>query len=110
MTTNIKTHRWCFTAWKKPVVNEDLVDLLVWQKETCPKTALTHYQGYIEFKRSYLLFSVKSIFKDKTMHIEPALKDREANVKYCTKARSRAFDDFERHYIGATVPTEHSFD
>lgn len=100
-----KNNRWCFTAWKKPVVNEKLVDYIVWQKEQTGN-GLEHYQGYVEFKNEYKLFQVKSLFKDKTMHCEIARQDRKTNFLYCTKNESYAGERYEKGnlYTGILNP------
>lgn len=90
-----KHDKWCFTAWKKPTINTDLVIFMVWQKEECPTTKLMHYQGYIETKKPYALFQMKSLFKDKEIHLETARKCRVANYRYCTKNESYANERFE---------------
>ena len=87
--------RWAFTSWKRPEVNLKLTKYIVWQREFCSKTGLEHYQGYIEFIKVYKLFQVKSLFKDKTIHIEPARKCRLANYAYCTKNQSFAGERYE---------------
>lgn len=91
----MSSERWCFTAWKKPQLNEKLINYMIWQKETCPSTHLIHYQGYIEFKREYKLFQVKSLFKDKTIHAEISNKCRLANYRYCTKSYTFAEERYE---------------
>lgn len=88
MTEKVK--RWCFTSWKEPKLNLKLVDYMIYQKELTISTGLEHYQGYIEFKNEYKMFQVKSIFKDKTLHCEPARENRQANFLYCTKNESYA--------------------
>lgn len=90
-----KNNRWCFTSWKKPDINLNLVNYVVYQKELTSDNKLEHYQGYIEFKNQYKLFQVKSLFKDKTIHCEIARKDRKANFLYCTKNQSYAGLRFE---------------
>lgn len=90
-----KAQKWVFTSWKRPQINESLIDYMVWQKEKCPTTQLEHYQGYIEFKKEYKLFQVKSLFKDKTMYVDKATKNRKANYNYCTKNESYAFERYE---------------
>lgn len=81
-----KNARFAFTAWKQPKVNEEFILYMCWAKEYTPSTGLEHYQGYVEFIKDYALFQVKSLFKDKTMHVEAAKHDRETNRKYCFKS------------------------
>lgn len=99
-----KSKKWAFTCWKKPAINELLIDYMIWQKEYTQQSKLEHYQGYIEFKKEYKLFQVKSLFKDKTMHCEIAKKNRQANFLYCTKNESYAGERYEfgNCYTGAT--------
>lgn len=100
-----KSNRWAFTAWRRPNVNINLCAYLVWQTEVCPTTKLTHYQGYIETKKDYSFGQIKQIFRDKTMHVEPAREDRVTNLYYCLKKRtqqlSTCYESF--HYNGSVV-------
>lgn len=87
--------RWTFTSWKEPKFNTKHCMYLLWQKELCPSTHLTHYQGYIEFGVGRSMFQIKSLFKDKTMHVEQARENRDVNLLYCTKNESYAGVRFE---------------
>lgn len=86
----LKNDRWTFTAWKNPVIEVSHINYIIWQKELTPQTHLTHYQGYVEFTKERSMGQVKSLFKDKTMHVEPARESREVNIQYCTKNESYA--------------------
>lgn len=88
------SNRWVFTAWKQPHIRLELVEYMIYQKELCPITQREHYQGYIEFKNSYKLFQVKSLFKDKAMFVEIATKPRINNLVYCSKSSSSLGDRF----------------
>lgn len=99
-----------FTSWKKPDVNTKLFVYMIWQKETCPQTKLDHYQGYCEFKREYSLGNIKTIFKDKTIHVETARHSRAVNVKYCTKNESYAGERFEFGDLDTGIQPEEVFD
>lgn len=90
-----KENRFCFTSWKKPTINENLVSYLIWQKERCPTTQLEHYQGYIEFYKFYTFGQAKQCFRDKTIHIEVAKEDKKVNYLYCTKNESFANERYE---------------
>lgn len=79
---------WCFTIWQRPKVNLELVEFMVYQKEKCELTGRNHWQGYIEFKKDYKLFQVKSLFKCKEMFVDKAQKSRHANILYCSKSRT----------------------
>jgi len=80
-----KNKRWAFTSWIKPQLKLHLIDYIVWGEEYTPTTGLLHYQGYVEFKNAYSLKYVKSLFKDKTIHLEVARENRECNKLYCLK-------------------------
>ncbi len=54
-----------------------------------------HYQAYAEFKTTMSLVAVKRIFGDR-VHVEQARANSSANIKYCTKERTR----FEDNVIG----------
>jgi len=79
---------WCFTTYK---VGSELTvpDSFKWfrycvyQKEKCPTTQRVHFQGYIEFTRSVRMNKVKTLFNDKTMHLEPKQGSREDARSYC---------------------------
>lgn len=95
--------RWAFTAWSPPVVRKpELLQYLLYQSEyTCDEKV--HYQGYVEFKKPYKQATVKSLFSQKSMHVEPAIESRSVNIMYCTKLRSYAgirycFDGERVHY------------
>ena len=90
---------WCFTTYK---VGSELTvpDSFKWfrycvyQKEKCPTTQRVHFQGYIEFTRSVRMNKVKTLFNDKTMHLEPnkdleRMPDLIACLKH-GKAKTRA--------------------
>lgn len=83
-----KTNRWAFTNWDKPKVNLALCDYLIYQKERCPLTGKEHYQGYVEFKKDYLLKQVKQIFRSKQIFVDRARKSRMHNLLYCTKSNT----------------------
>lgn len=82
---------------------------MVWQKELCPKSHLEHYQGFVEFKREYRLGNVKTIFKDKTIHLEVARETRATNRLYCTKNESYAGERFEFGDIDTGIQPEDVF-
>ncbi len=51
-----------------------------------------HYQAYCEFKTSVSWNTVKAIFGDR-IHIEAARANSSANIRYCSKERTRYEDD-----------------
>lgn len=85
----MSSKRWCFTTWAKPKFNKfELCDFLIYQSEECTKTGRLHFQGYIEFKKEYALYQVKSLFKEKGMYVDAAKESREHNILYCSKAKT----------------------
>lgn len=87
---NEKNSRWCFTAWKEPDQSKmQLFMFLLYQTEYTKDNKI-HWQGYVEFIKPRTMSQVKSIFKDKTMHVEPAHKSRERNMMYCLKPHTYA--------------------
>jgi len=57
---------------------------MIWQSEFSPNNIL-HYQGYVEFTTPYGQQTVKSLFSDRQMHVEPSKESRTANIIYCSK-------------------------
>lgn len=102
-----KAERWMFTSWKRPEVKLDNVQFLIFQTETCPKTKLEHYQGYIEFKKGYKLFQVKSLFKDKKMYVDKAREDRYRCIAYCSKLES--YNWHERFSYASDHKYDHTY-
>ena len=82
---DIKKERWIIRGAKKPEVNLKFVEFMCYQLEEGERNKYLHYQGYVEFKKAYTGKYVKSLFKDKTLHIEPAEKCRAINLLYCHK-------------------------
>lgn len=78
-----------FTCWETPKFKRyELCEFMIWQTEKCATTGKIHWQGYIEFKKEYKLFQVKSLFKEKAMFCNIANESREKNIAYCSKDRS----------------------
>jgi hypothetical protein len=85
---NDKSKRWCFTSWIPPKIDKMCcVEFMIWQEEFTQKDNL-HYQGFVIFKKDYALFQVKSLFKDKTIHVEKTKYSLEINIKYCSKEKT----------------------
>lgn len=99
----VSSKRWSFTAWQEPTMKLQLVEYLVWQMELCPCTKTKHYQGYVEFKKEYTGKYVKSLFRDKTIHVEASRKGRDANDDYCTKSRTKIGEAFCYRNKEATI-------
>jgi len=81
---------WCFTSWGTTIkFNKwDLIEYMIYQKEECPTTKRIHWQGYVEFKKPYKLFQVKSLFKEKGLDLSTARESRERNILYCSKQKT----------------------
>lgn len=87
---------WCFTwyddAWPNWI--PDKMVYLVYQVEVCPDTNNFHIQGYVEFKRSQRLGSVKKLLRSNTVHLEPRQGSRAQARAYCMKEESRSTGDY----------------
>lgn len=59
------------------------VRYLVFQIEVCPETKRLHAQGYAEFTDAIRMNAFKSMFGDRTMHIEKRVGTREQARHYC---------------------------
>lgn len=88
---NETSNRWCFTSWDFNTLmafynnKRHLIRCMVVGKEICPSTEKLHFQGYIEFVKSYNLSSVKRIWLDRETHFEIAREDRNVCIAYCSK-------------------------
>lgn len=86
-----KSHRWCFTCWDFNSVmwfkanKLHLTRMMIVGQEICPTTQKLHFQGYVEFVKSYNLSSVKRIWADLETHWEISIKDAQACITYCSK-------------------------
>lgn len=81
-------HNFVFTAWDMSKLDEWLaldVQYIIMGKEICPKTKQEHLQGYCELKKKKTMGGIKSMFKDKTMHIEVRKGTQEQAITYCMK-------------------------
>ena len=90
-----RVRNWCFTSFVKPEPNTDKIQYMVYQKEKCPKTQREHFQGYVEFGDKQRMQSVKTIFNDNTLHVEPRRGTQRQAIAYCKKAESRIEDPVE---------------
>lgn len=95
---------WCFTVYD--FLHEDgtgfqLPDkhpdfkYAVFQLEECPTTGTHHWQGYIEFKKTYRMAGVKKLCNDPTMHLEPRRGTQQQAIDYCKKVDSSVGDFME---------------
>lgn len=53
MPAQQSSKNWCFTVPNPvlaPKFDDDFMEYLIFQKETCPSTNTPHYQGYVQFK------------------------------------------------------------
>lgn len=98
--SNNQIIRWCFTSynielWEEfagKVERHDVpkkIRYIVFQQEVCPLSGREHIQGYVEFKRSQRMNSVKKILDDNTLHLEPAMGTSIEASNYCKKADTR---------------------
>jgi len=78
---------YCFTAYSKPVWNNDNIRYMVYQKEMCPETKREHFQGYIELFKPQKLSWLKKLCNE--VHWEPRRGTREQARAYCMKEESR---------------------
>jgi len=81
---------WCFTLFNTPKFTDEKslpkeVQYVIYQTEKAPTTDKQHYQGYIELKNRIRMTSLKSLFADDTVHLEPRIGTQEQAIHYCTK-------------------------
>lgn len=94
-----KSHRFSFTSWKKPEFRPNCkLTYLIYQSEWTQE-GKKHYQGYVETVNPYTILQIKSILKDKTVHVEIAHQSRSANTFYCTKIKTFAGYRYMNDYI-----------
>lgn len=86
-----KSNRWCFTCWDFNSVmwfkahKLHLTRMMIVGQEICPMTKKLHFQGYVEFVKSYDLSSVKRIWLELETHWEIARECDKACIAYCSK-------------------------
>lgn len=83
---------WCFTTFNLDEFDDSCAEdpdtpirYLVFQSELCPQTQREHLQGYVEFSKVMRMVSVKTLFKDHTMHLEKRIATRDKARAYCMK-------------------------
>lgn len=99
--TLVKARRWAFTwnNYTEENVNalrnaaSNVFDYCIFGFEVCPDTGTRHLQGYAEFSYQLAIVTAKGkldpvMKKNSTIHVEAALKQREANIAYCKKEDS----------------------
>lgn len=84
---------YCFTTFEVdtfavPDVPQKIA-YCIFQKERCPETQRDHIQGYVELKNPMRIAGVKTLFNDKTMHLEKRNGTRTEAREYCRKPESR---------------------
>lgn len=65
----------------------------VFQVEKAPSTGKLHVQGYIEFDQPTTIAAMQRVMPG--VHVEKAVADSHANIKYCTKLESRVDGPWE---------------
>lgn len=91
MTKLARVRNWCFTDFElldfSTIFDEcsSRIRYICWGKETCPKTSKVHFQGWVQFEKQERMTSVKKLFKNKKIHLEPCLGTEAQNEKYCQK-------------------------
>lgn len=81
----IRHYNWCFTSFRLPEIDIDRVAYIIWQQESCPKTARDHWQGYVEFYQKQSLKSAKKLFNDHSIHLEVRRGTQKQAIDYCQK-------------------------
>jgi len=84
-----KKRHWCFTSFLDVlprVFDSDIVRYCIYQRETCPKTNVLHFQGYIELYDGMRVLQVKSIIGE--CHLEYRKGPRCKARAYCRKKES----------------------
>lgn len=99
----MRLRNWCFTLFIEENESEEEfkdrcpslfehcgsdIRYAVWQLERCPSTSKMHVQGYVEFKSSMRIASVKRLLGSRC-HLERRNGPREAAIEYCRKEDTR---------------------
>lgn len=93
--SNARIRNWVFTSFIKPEPDTCHVQYMVYQKEVGKETQREHYQGYVEFNDKYSMRSIKGIFANSSLHLEPRRGTQEQAIAYCKKADTRIEDPVE---------------
>lgn len=75
----------CFTAWKKPTMNDEKLTYWVWGEEICPETKKVHWQGFCQFSATVGLTRIKKAIGDNSAHIEKMRGTPKEASDYCKK-------------------------
>lgn len=91
-----QSRRWCFTEHGESPILFDASEMnyLVYQKETCPTTNKSHWQGYVEMKKKITLGGIKKKVSNNA-HWEIAKGSAESNKAYCHKEQEGSSDKAE---------------
>lgn len=96
-----KTKDWCFTSFKDTLAEPilDGVQYFIAQKERCPDTGRTHWQGFVQFKLRSYRTRVQRLIADNAAHCEVRRGSPSKAAEYCKKDDSRV-DDTPRIEFG----------
>lgn len=96
-SNNSVLRNWVFTSFADYFIldekHHNVIRYCVWQKEKCPNTGRTHFQGYIELNKAVRMSGVKKIIGE--AHIEPRKGTRDQARNYCMKQESRVEGPWE---------------
>nr|QXP07652.1 MAG: replication associated protein [Arizlama virus] len=77
---------WCATFFSEPKrINDTNLRYMIVGEEICPNTKKVHWQCYLEFKTPVSMKQIKTIFDDKTIHLEKRNGTKEQARDYCKK-------------------------
>lgn len=76
-----------FTKWEADTIPEN-VRYIVYQQEICPDTNRIHIQGYVEFRKSTRINSVKKILGSRGIHLESRKGTAQEAADYCKKSET----------------------
>lgn len=90
------SRRWCFTSFlldteerlQNGFANGDIIRY-VGQRELCPDTTRSHFQGYCVLSKPCRFAGLKKLFGDPGLHCEVPKGSEESNVAYCSKEATR---------------------
>ncbi len=92
--TGPRKRHYCFTSYRDSLpttFDANIVRYCCYQREICPETKRSHWQGYIEFFDNKRMGPVKKILHDPGCHLEPRQGSRTEARAYCSKKESAVF-------------------
>lgn len=93
--TDKRYRNWCFTSFVDELKPDlDSVSFITYQKEKCPSTLKTHFQGYVEFAEKKSMAAVKKILNDEKAHLETRKGSQKQAIEYCNKLDTRVGEPF----------------